>query len=98
MKNVKTSERETGKIRKIFKSFVWPVGNHVGQVCLAGDFTGWVPMPMEKLDDGFQTIVDLFPGVYQYKFIVDGEWVEAPASENVIKNEFGTLNCVLIVK
>ena len=96
MKQKKTSGRETGKIRKIFKSFLCSIKG-VEQVCLAGDFNGWVPMPMEKIDDGFQTIVDLSPGEYQYKFIVDGKWVEDPAAKKIIPNEFGTANCVLIV-
>ena len=97
MKQKKTTRRKTGKARKIFKSFLWPVQTHVEQVCLAGDFNGWIPMPMGKLDDGFQAIVDLSPGEYQYKFIVDGEWHEDPAAEKLIPNEFGTANCVLIV-
>jgi 1,4-alpha-glucan branching enzyme len=98
MKRKKSSNVKTAKLRKVFKSFLWPVKEDVEQVCLAGDFNGWVPMPMEKMDDGFQTIVDLSPGEYQYKFIVDGEWVEDPAAEKMMPNEFGTVNCVLCVK
>jgi 1,4-alpha-glucan branching enzyme len=85
------------KSKKTFESFVWPIQKDVVQVCLAGDFNNWTPMEMEKMDDGFQAIVDLPPGEYQYKFIVNGEWVEDPAAEKVMPNEFGTANSVLVV-
>jgi hypothetical protein len=40
----------------------------------------------------------LGPGRYQYKFLVDGEWIVDPAASQNVANAFGTLNSVLEVK
>ena len=37
------------------------------------------------------------PGKYEYKFLVDGEWMEDPGNEQVCPNRFGTYNNVLKV-
>ena len=79
------------------QTFNWPLAGNEKGVCLAGDFNGWIPMPMEKINGGFQIIVNLSPGLYQYKFVVDGEWQEDPAAKGNAKNEFGTMNSVRLV-
>ncbi|MEN3045778.1 MAG: glycogen-binding domain-containing protein [Candidatus Hydrothermales bacterium] len=54
-------------------------------VLLAGDFTNWEKgaLKMEKKGDFWEIEVDLEPGRYEYKFIVDGNWVNDP--ENPLK-------------
>ncbi|MEN3043758.1 MAG: glycogen-binding domain-containing protein [Candidatus Hydrothermales bacterium] len=54
-------------------------------VFLAGDFTDWEKgaLKMEKRGDFWEIEVDLEPGRYEYKFIVDGSWVNDP--ENPLK-------------
>jgi hypothetical protein len=37
-------------------------------------------------------------GTYQYRFDVDGRWVNDPGAKNKVPNEFGTMNTVLEVK
>jgi hypothetical protein len=44
----------------------------------------------------FAAMVSLPPGRYEYKFIVDGEWVEDPKADSV-PNEFGSRNSVIHV-
>ena len=46
-------------------------------VYLSGSFNDWkvVDIPMEKKEDHWQVSIPLKPGNYEYKFIVDGEWV-----------------------
>ena len=47
------------------------------EVYLAGCFTGWREREIPLKDDGngnFEAEVELEPGVYQYKFIVNGNW------------------------
>lgn len=71
------------------------------QVLLAGDFTNWEAnaRPMRRSSPRgktFSTTVSLAPGSYEYKFIVDGAWVEDPKADSV-PNEFGTLNSRLVV-
>jgi Glycogen recognition site of AMP-activated protein kinase len=70
------------------------------QVALCGDFNGWSPTatPMKRHDDGhWGTTVALAPGRYQYKFVVDGEWIADPAAQKNVPNEHGSLNSVIEV-
>ena len=41
--------------------------------------------------------LDLEPGTYQFKYVVDGEWVPCPKSAR-IDNEHGTENSVVVVE
>ena len=46
-------------------------------VFLVGDFNNWDihSHPMKKDSDGIWEIsIDLMPGVYEYRFLVDGKW------------------------
>jgi hypothetical protein len=70
------------------------------QVALCGDFNGWSPTatPMKRHDDGhWGTTVALALGRYQYKFVVDGEWIADPAAQKNVPNEHGSLNSVVEV-
>lgn len=66
-------------------------------IVLAGTFNGWDEHTtlMQKTPDGWELKADLPPGRYEYKYIVDGEWMHDPASKENVKNEHGTLNSVL---
>ncbi|GBR76432.1 putative AAA family ATPase [Candidatus Termititenax persephonae] len=66
-------------------------------VKVAGVFNNWRPEPMQKNQTGaWETAIELNPGQYEYKFIVDGQWVTDPANTNVkIKNNIA--NSVLVV-
>ena len=69
-------------------------------VFLVGDFNGWDPTVrrMVKTKDGsYRAKLELGPGEYEYKFVVDGEWLaDADASANR-PNCYGTLNSVVII-
>ena len=61
-------------------------------VLLVGDFTRWQqqPIPMQKNGDGVWTAaVDLPPGKYTYRFIVDSEWQDDPECTLRVPNPFG---------
>ncbi len=50
-------------------------------VLLAASFTAWerFPLGLAKMRDGIWSIfVPLLPGVYAYRFIVDGRWCDDP--------------------
>jgi hypothetical protein len=49
---------------------------------LAGSFNNWLTydIPMKKTNTGWTVHVDLKPGKYYYKFIVDGQWIQDPAN------------------
>jgi len=71
------------------------------QVCLAGDFNNWSTSSchLTKTNSGeWQASLSLKPGVYDYKFLVDGEWREDPKSSQRVPNAFGTQNDRIIVK
>lgn len=53
------------------------------QVSLAGEMTEWDKgkIPMSKSADGkWQTVTELSPGQWLYKFVVDGQWIADPAT------------------
>jgi len=64
-------------------------------VKLIADFTSWEPVRMsdEEHAGRYTFVADLVPGTYQYKFMVDGEYVLDPLSEETAPCPFG-LNSV----
>jgi hypothetical protein len=83
------------KIRFIL---VEPKARHV---LLSGEFTGWAAkaVPMKRGSDGhWETTISLAPGRYEYKFIVDGQWIPDPMAQEVVWNTHGTLNSVIVVR
>lgn len=68
------------------------------KVFLMGDFNNWDPKahPMKNDGNGFWTKSLFIPsGKYEYKFIIDGNWIEDPENTQTCPNCFGTLNSVL---
>lgn len=67
------------------------------KVILAGSFNGWneQAIQMKKVADGWELHAELAPGIYEYKFIVDGVWMHDPANQEKITNEHDTYNSVL---
>ena len=69
-------------------------------VALVGTFNGWnyEANPLKRNKEGnWSTVVSLFPGNYEYRFIVDGRWKDDPACEIRHLNLYGGYNCVLYV-
>ena len=80
--------------KKVQFSFVAPQAKHVA---VTGDFVSWdkTGIPMKKNKEGlWKAAVDLKPGRYEYKFIVDGQWQADPANHGTVKNPFGSINSV----
>jgi chromosome partitioning protein len=71
------------------------------QVRVTGEFTNWSRdgLKMERDgDDGlWKVVVDIPPGEYEYRFIVDGVWIRDPNNKDYVRNEFGQENSLLIV-
>ncbi len=76
-----------------------------GDVRIAGDFNGWIP------DKGVRSVIDsergsrvwtkvlqLPPGTYQYRYVVDGEWREDPSNAHTSPGPSGRINSVLVVR
>ena len=70
-------------------------------VCIAGSFNDWHPSatPMIPADEGkWAKELALPPGRYEYRFVVDGQWVDDPAAKETVPNPFGGWNAVLVVR
>jgi len=74
-------------------------------VRIAGDFNGWVP------DKGVRSLIEsegpvrvwtkilqLPPGTYQYRYVVDGEWREDPDNPEILSGSVGGSNSILVVR
>lgn len=73
-------------------------------VRIAGDFNGWIP------DKGVRSLIEtsgktrvwtkviqLPPGTYEYRFVVDGEWQEDPENPRSVTSTAGRSHSVLVV-
>ena len=72
-----------------------------GEVQLAGDFSNWVPdkgVDTRQTPDGtWEKVVRLGPGVFQYRYFVDGEWHPDPSNPRRVEGPAGGVNSVLII-
>lgn len=67
------------------------------KVILAGSFNNWNEndFRMQKTSSGWKLPVYLKDGTYQYKFIVDGEWITDPGNKTIRNDGQGNLNSYL---
>jgi Glycogen recognition site of AMP-activated protein kinase len=69
-------------------------------VYLAGDFNGWnaADLMLTPGDGGlWTTTVELAEGRYEYKFVVDGQWMEDPDNPEKVTDPFGGSNSLVTV-
>ncbi|HBO98322.1 MAG TPA: hypothetical protein DD637_00570 [Verrucomicrobia bacterium] len=71
-------------------------------VYVAGSFNKWDPtakkMSYKARQGIYSATVNLAPGEYQYKFVIDGTWCADPENVNAVPNDQGTFNSVIVVK
>jgi chromosome partitioning protein len=100
--DVQPAAVESTDLREVTVQFRDPTA---GDVRIAGDFNGWIP------DKGVRSVIDsvsgervwtkvlqLPPGTYQYRYVVDGEWKEDPSNANTTAGPSGRVNSVLVVR
>lgn len=98
MKSVRTPRASRKSATRWIPIEVKLSGAH--DVVITGDFVHWAPQGVPLSYDGaetWRTALDLPPGEYQYRLIVDGQWADDPHAEKRVANPYGTENCVLIV-
>lgn len=65
-------------------------------VDVAGTFNNWTLRGLKKGKDGvWKTNIRPQPGRYEYKFLVDHQWMPDPENLNRVKDEHGNENSVL---
>ncbi len=69
-------------------------------VAVAGSFNNWNQSELLFAREGEEWVcrIDLKPGVYTYKLIVDGNWLLDPANPATQEDEAGNVNNVLEIK
>jgi len=72
---------------------------HAQSVSVAGSFNDWdiKRTPMRKEGQSWKATVWLPPGRYEYRFVVDGQWLSDPSARETVANDFGNTNSVLTV-
>jgi len=70
-------------------------------VKIVGNFTDWIPNNdylMERNEDGtWSKTLELAPGKYQYRFVVDDMWVEDQSNPDTVENPFGGMDSLIEV-
>lgn len=70
------------------------------EVCIAGTFNEWRPGAalMIRLERGkWLKELSLPAGRYEYRLVVDGQWICDPTATEKVPNPFGDFNALLIV-
>lgn len=69
-------------------------------VALAGTFNNWNQSQLLFAREGDEWVcrVDLAPGRYAYKFIVDGQWMLDPSNPQTEEDEAGNVNSLLVLE
>jgi 1,4-alpha-glucan branching enzyme len=99
--NVKKKETNKAipvKRKKVIFTIALPEAR---EVFVAGDFNGWNTQShrLKKSFNGkWQLGMNLTPGRYEYRFLVDGQWLNDQKCRDLSPNPYGSENCVLIVK
>ena len=71
------------------------------RVSVVGNFNNWDTAALNAKKDSRGNWIaktNLKPGKYEYKFFVDGNWMNDPSCNACVSNTFGTQNCVVEVK
>ena len=69
-------------------------------VALAGTFNGWDPSRTLLRNEGgglWRVVLPISPGRYEYRYVVDGRWLDDPKAKESVPNPFGGRNAVLVV-
>jgi hypothetical protein len=70
-------------------------------VYVVGDFNNWKTdesSRMSRENGTWQKTVSLKRGAYQYRFVVDGNWIEDPVNSVKEKNPYGEMNSLVEIK
>src|SRR5687767_1676685 len=69
-------------------------------VFVAGSFNDWNPKSIalkRKYGGRWMNVSSLRPGDYEYRLIVDGEWILDPQNQVSVENPYGSRNSLMTV-
>lgn len=85
------------KKKRVTFTVIAPEAEHV---VLSGTFNNWSENadPMKKDETGTWKKIKMLPkGTYEYKFIVDGTWTCDPNCSDIVYNQQGNENNVIVI-
>ncbi len=87
------------QVRSCAQRIEFAGGQSAASVTVSGEFNGWdeAATPLERQGGVWATELELEPGQYAYKFVVDGEYEAAPPPDVYTKWDGGFENRALIV-
>ncbi len=71
------------------------------RVSVVGNFNNWdTKSNLAKKDSrgNWMVKLNLKPGKYEYKFFVDGQWVNDPGCKSTVPNSFGSHNSTVEIR
>jgi len=76
--------------------FILPGYQNANEVFISGSFNNWSTseLPLNRTAGGWETDIELPPGKYLYKYIVDGHWIKAPGNSLSELDGWGGRNSV----
>ncbi|MBU1699146.1 MAG: alpha amylase N-terminal ig-like domain-containing protein [Candidatus Eisenbacteria bacterium] len=90
-----------GSSQAVDITFHYQPVNAGADVFLAGTFNNWSPTANKMTDDNgdgvFEYTMDLAPGRYEYKFVVNGTWYEDLSAGEFVDDTHGGRNSILNV-
>jgi len=70
-------------------------------VFVAGDFNGWsatsTPLTFDEKFAMHVAVIEMPPGRYRYRLVVDGHWMADPHNQHKQVNDYGEFNSVVVV-
>ena len=83
--------------------FVYTAERPAQKVYLTGSFNTWRPQDKkyalkESTPGSWSLTLPLEPGLYQYKFVVDGRWLADPANTNTRPDGYGESYSIVEVR
>lgn len=96
------TQTQPARKSKLIAVTLWLERPGAQNVYLCGDFNQWSPLSIKMLprpgNGRWEHRLHLPPGRYEYKFVVDGQWIHNPGAGDNVPNHYGTLNSVLEVR
>jgi chromosome partitioning protein len=91
-----TIKKEIPKIRQINFSLFMPEAK---EVYVVGEFNNWKIDETSRMQINSEGVwskqIELIPGTYRYRFVVDGRWIDDPANIKKTANPYGEMDSLI---